>query len=99
MLKGHEELIHEEMATYPDPSHINPVLLGFGGLALPPDQRLDRVLEYFFTTSEGNEKEAGWLAGRSQVIEGISSLVKNYPPEKSAYSPKEIGFFLESSHD
>jgi hypothetical protein len=95
VLKGYEELIHEEIAAYPEPSRIDPVSLVFAALALPADRRLDRALELFFASSEGREKEAGWLARRGDIVEGISSLVSNYPPEKSAYTPKEIRIFLE----
>ena len=95
ILKGHEQLIEDEIAAYPDPSTVNPVLLGFGGLALPRDSRLDRALDAFFSSPSSRASEERWLAGRLEIVEGITSLVQNYPPESSAYKPGEIRVFLE----
>jgi len=95
ILKGHEELIQDEISAYPNPSAINPVLLGFGGLALSPDNRLDRALDTFFASPNSRASEEKWLAGRAEIVEGITSLVQNYPPESGTYKPSEIRTFLE----
>jgi hypothetical protein len=95
VLKGHEELILDEMASYPDPSKVSAVSVGFGGLAATPDRRLDRALETLFAQPDIREKESTWLAGRADIVEGITDLVKNYPPEKQAYTPREVRRFLE----
>ena len=95
ILKGHEQLIQDEIASYPDPTTVNPVLLSFGGLVVPPERRLDRILDTFFSTPDGRTNEEGWLADRAEIVEGITSLVQNYPPESGKYTPTGIRTFLE----
>jgi hypothetical protein len=95
LLKGHEELIRDEMANYPDPSRVSAVSLAFGGRAVAPHRGLDRALKAFFAQPGIGASESAWLAGRLDVVEGITSLVPNFPPQGRSYTRKEIRHFLE----
>jgi hypothetical protein len=95
VLKGHEELLSDEMAAYPDPSSVQMVSVVFAGFAMAPESRLNNLLKRVFSTPEVKRKEAEWVAGRASVVEAIRSLVKNYPPERSRYSANELRIFLE----
>jgi hypothetical protein len=41
------------------------------------------------------EREAHWNSGRQEIIDGMVSLVPNFPAERGAYSRVEIRTFLE----
>ena len=48
------------------------------------------MLESFFPTDEGIRQEQAWNEGRREAVEGMVSLVKNYPPTRGAYTPSEV---------
>lgn len=95
ILKSHEQLLAEEVDSYPNPMVINPILHAFTGLASSPDNRMKNVFDKLFDTSEAQSQERMWLDGRDSAIAGMLSLVKNYPPEENKYTSREIRTFLE----
>ncbi len=95
VLKSHEQLLQEEIQHYPDSTGINPGLLAFPGEIASPRDRLDNALEAFFQTPWAREQERVWIDGRAEIVEGITSLVSNFPPENGAYSLSEVRSFLE----
>lgn len=93
MLKGYDQLQDEEISLYPDPSSIDPTLLGF--TALGDEGNLTRNLPAILDSPELLERERYWNQGQRDVLDGVLSLVKHYPPDGSKYTPREIRTFLE----
>jgi hypothetical protein len=96
MVKSHEQLLADEVDRYPDPSDIDPTLLGFsmvGGEGMD----IDRVLEVAFGDEFIRSREKYWNDGRQGMVEGIASLVTNFPPEGDTYTPGEVRQFIEQA--
>ena len=94
MLKSHEQLLDEEVKSYPDPTDIDPTLLGFSALG-GEGMDLDRVLELAFGDAFVRGREKCWNDGRQDIVEGIASLVANFPPDGETYGPGEVRQFIE----
>jgi hypothetical protein len=94
-LKSHEQLLEEEIRFYPDPSAIDPTLLGFSGELGGDGNRLAKVLPHAFGTDSLLEQERAWNDAQEEIVSGISSLVANFPPEGDRYTPSELRLFLE----
>ena len=94
MLKSHEQLLDEEVNSYPDPTDIDPTLLGFSALG-GEGMDLDRVLELAFGDAFVRGREKYWNDGRQDIVEGIASLVANFPPDGETYGPGEVRQFIE----
>jgi hypothetical protein len=95
ILKSHEQLLEEEVRLYPDPSAIDPTLLGFSGPLGGDGNDLRKVLPHAFGTRPILEHERAWNDGQDEIVQGIGSLVANFPPEGDTYTAGEIRLFLE----
>lgn len=95
MLKSHEQLL-EETSCYPDPSRIDPSLLGFSPLG-GDGMDLERVLCCAEQDELFGAQERYWNASQDGIVEGVTSLVANFPPEAETYSRSEIRAFVEIS--
>jgi hypothetical protein len=96
LLKSHEQLLEEETRYYPDPSGVDPSLLGFSGELGSAGNHLGKVLPFAFSDAAIAEKERYWNEGEQEIVAGIVSLVPNYPPSKgSAYDASEVRLFLQ----
>jgi hypothetical protein len=94
LVKSHEQLLDDEVRCYPDPSGIDPTLLGFslrGGEGMDLARVLDTASEDEFF--RGREKY--WNDGAQDIVEGIASLVANFPPNGDTYGPEEVRHFVE----
>jgi len=93
LMKSHEELLVEEVRCYPDPSGVDPISLGFsvlGGDGMNLACVLDHASEdEFFLT-----RERYWNEAAPDIVEGIASLVANFPPDGDTYSPSEVRRFV-----
>ena len=65
LVKSHEQLLDDEVRSYPDPSGINPTLLGFSMLG-GEGMDLDRVLDTAFEDEFVRDREKYWNDGRSE---------------------------------
>jgi hypothetical protein len=94
LVKSHEQLLEDEVRCYSDPSGIDPTLLGFsmlGGEGMDLIRVLDTASdEEFF---RGQEKY--WNDGAQDIVEGIASLVANFPPDGDTYTRDEVRHFVE----
>jgi hypothetical protein len=86
ILKSHEQLLEEEIRFYPDPSAIDPTLLGFSGGLGGDGNDLRKVLPHAFGTRSIRKQERKWNDGRDEIVQGISSLVANFPAEGDRYN-------------
>jgi hypothetical protein len=95
ILKSHEQLLEEEVRLYPDPSAIDPTLLGFSGPLGGDGNDLRKVLPHAFGTRPIQEQERAWNDGQDEIVEGIGSLVANFPAGGDTYTPSELRAFLQ----
>jgi hypothetical protein len=94
LVKSHEQLLEDEVRCYPDPSDIDPTLLGFsmlGGEGMDLVRVLDTASEDEFF--RGREKY--WNDGAQDIVDGIASLVANFPPDGDTYRRDEVRHFVE----
>ncbi len=94
LLKSHEQLLEDEVRSYPDPSGIDPTLLGFSMLG-GEGMDLDRVLDLASHDEFFRDRETYWNDGRQDIVEGIASLVVNFPPDGETYGRAEMRQFIE----
>lgn len=92
LLKGYMELLAEEVASYPDPSEIDPCSIAFTPLGDEGNllSNLPRILEL----PELAKQEAEWNRAGPEIVDGMLSLVRNYPPAGAAYTPEETRQFV-----
>jgi hypothetical protein len=95
LLKSHEQLLEEEIRCYPDPSAVDPYLLGFSGELGPDRNSLANALAASFGSQSILDQERHWNDGQEEIVKGISSLVANFPPEGDKYKRSEVRTFIE----
>lgn len=66
LLKSHEQILEEETRCYPDPSKVDPSLLGFSGPVGQSGNRLANVLPLAFGTESILAQERYWNESRDQ---------------------------------
>ena len=94
LLKGHEDLLQEEVDSYPDPSGIVPVSASFTSLG-GEGGNLDQVLNTAFGAKSMRDREKYWNEARDSIVDGIASRVANFPPDGDTYGPAEERLFVE----
>jgi hypothetical protein len=94
LVKSHEQLLEDEARCYPDPSGIDPTLLGFSMLG-GEGMDLTRVLDTASADGSFRGREKYWNDGAQDIVEGIASLVENFPPDGDTYSRDEVRHFVE----
>ncbi len=94
LMKSHEQLLAAEVDCYPDHGSVEPALLGFSPIG-GEGMNLQTVLDLAFQDEANLESEEYWNAGIEPIVEGIGSLVANYPPSGAKYSRSEVRHFIE----
>jgi hypothetical protein len=93
LLKGYEELLQDEVAAYPNLSTVEPVSIAF--TTLGGEGNLLTNLPGILENPALRALEDGWNASRAEIVEGMRSLVANFPPSRDKYHPTEIRAFIE----
>lgn len=92
ILDGHESIFLKEVENYNQFNKINPIVVvpfAITGSDLKPKEKLKKVIE----DSSFVSKTEYWKKGQKDVLDGVVSLIKNYPPKKDQYTIKEIEDF------
>jgi hypothetical protein len=92
LLKGYMQLLEEEVAAYPDPSRIDPCAIAFTPLGDAGNllSNLPTILD--LPKNVATERE--WNEEGPQIVAGMVSLVKNYPPAGTTYTKEELRQFV-----
>jgi hypothetical protein len=93
-LKSHEQLLEEETRCYPDPSVVDPCLLAFSPLG-GGGMNLKLVLASASSDEFFRSQEQYWNSGQDEIVDGITSLVANFPPQGKTYTRDEVQLFVE----
>jgi hypothetical protein len=96
LMKSHEQLLEDEVAFYPDPLGIDPTLLGFSMLG-GDGMDLARVLDTASDDEFFRDQEKYWNDGAQDIVEGIASLVANFPPDGDTYRKSDVRSFVEQA--
>jgi hypothetical protein len=91
LVKGYAQLLEEEVASYPDPSSIDVCAIAFTPLGGEGNQLSNLPLLLDRTA----ETETEWSRAPPEIVEGMVSLVPNYPPSGTSYSAAEVRQFVE----
>lgn len=94
-LKGLDQLFQDELEFYPNSNKITPILVTNPGALAPNGGKLADLLNFTFSAPDAQENENKWNEGKKSIIDGILSLVKNYPPKGKKFTQKEIRSFIE----
>jgi hypothetical protein len=95
ILKGLDQLFQNELEVYPDFSKVSPILVASPGVLAPNYHKLADILILAFSKPEIRELEDKWNSEKNSILEGILSLLKNYPPKGANYTSQEIRSFVE----
>lgn len=93
-VKAYQQLVEDEIRTYPTPDRVNPLNYVHSGAAATSG--LPALLEAVFDV-ETVRNEERWHKERASVVQGISALVANFPPASEKYTPREQREFLETT--
>jgi len=95
-MNGHGEIFNEELRHYENSDHhIKAWAIYPANIKSKSSMSNEDKLRYVLTTKYITSKEKEWVNSREEIINGIISLKKNYPPKKDKYSEKEIINFAE----
>jgi hypothetical protein len=95
ILKSYDLLVAEEARVYPRAANVDPFLAGFRVPGAPLNVGLADTLKALFSDEESLGHEERWKDARVSIIDGIRSLVANYPPKGRTYTPRELRTWLE----
>jgi hypothetical protein len=95
ILKSLDQLFQDELDNYPDSDKVSPILVSCPGVLAPKGLKLGEILELAFSKPELRQAECKWSSGKIEILDGMLSLVKNYPPKGDKYTQNEIRIFVE----
>jgi len=94
LVKGHDQLAEEEIKSYPDPIGIDPVICSVWGLRDPHITDPREKLKKLIALSGADRQRDIWKRDIPVILNGMLSLVPNYPPAGDKYTKKEIKEFV-----
>jgi hypothetical protein len=92
LLKGYAQLLEEEVEAYPDPNSIDPCSIAFTPLG--DEGNLLSNLPNILDQSPLRQQEQEWNEAGPEIVAGMVSLVKNYPPAGPTYTVEEVRTFV-----
>lgn len=95
ILKGYEQILQEEVNKYPATSSIDPSLIFPIGIRLPDNMNRKDSLKMLFDTQQFLDKENMWNNEKKTILDGMLSLVNNYPPKGDKYTTERIKYFVK----
>jgi len=93
LLKGYEWLLQDEVEGYPDPAMIDPCAIAFTPLG--GEGNLLTNLPTIMQTSQFAQQEEHWNAVQGVIVDGMVSLVPNFPPQRDGYTREELREFID----
>lgn len=91
LLKNEEQLFEEEKAAYPNPTGVNPVLLGISYFNTKRGTNLRNLLKINFENPVVLRREKDWPDLKKEILSELISLKKNFPPKGRHYLPNDDG--------
>ena len=92
VLDGYESIFQKELSTYSNKTIINPIVMLPYSIKEPGLSNKDALKKVIYD-NDFIKKSEYWKNGQNEIINGILSLKKNFPPKNSKYSLEEIEEF------
>ena len=92
LLKGYAHLLEEEVAAYPHPAGIDPCAVAFTPLGGAGNQL--SILPQLLAAPENAAREQHWNESGPEIVAGMVEMVRNYPPDRQAYTRDEVRHFV-----
>jgi len=95
MIKGYAQLLDDEVAAYPDPTGVDPCAIAFTPIGGEGNKLTN--LPYLLDLPQHATQERHWNEAVAEIVEGMVSLVPNFPPESHAYTRDEVRYFVRTA--
>lgn len=92
LLKEYDWLLKDEVAAYPNPWTTDPCALAFTPLG--GEGNLLKNLPQIVQSPPIVKQEQQWNAVRGDIVDGMVSLVPNFPPDGDKYSAAQLQHFI-----
>ena len=92
ILDGHESIFNKEIDKYKGNESINPIVIAPFAITEPGLSKKE-ILIKLINNSVFVDRAEYWKTEQNDVLEGMLSLKKNFPPKKGKYMKKEIEEF------
>lgn len=97
ILKNEEQLFYEERDAYPDPTGVDPLLLGFSFMNRSKGTNLSNLLKAVFREPSSRQREKEWPELKVSLLKDWLDLKKNYPPKGRRYQLPEAAEFARKA--
>jgi hypothetical protein len=96
IIQGYEQLVKLEMSFPSRSNKINPIILSTMSI-IDKSGKSKRELFVELLSSKGIQiHRERWMVEKKSILEGMKSLINNYPPKTGKYSQAEIIEFVDS---
>lgn len=93
-VKGYEQLFEAEINQYTSGAKVSPILFSLYEIKLPGDMTKKDALTKLFDNDTFRNIEEKWNLEKQNILDGIISLVENYPPEEGKYTSEMVRQFI-----
>jgi len=97
VLKNEEQLFNDELASYPDPSGVIPVLLGFSAFNKSRGCDLESLLSRSFNCPDILQRELAWPALKKGILDSVVALKSNFSPKGKRFTTKDAARFVRNA--
>ena len=96
ILKGHQQILEEEIKSYPQYNKIDPLLISL--IAIKPYQKLSKrqTTEMLFKSEPFLSYSKTYLANRNTDLKAMIANAQTYLPANEKYSKEEIWLVMQS---
>lgn len=90
MLKGEEQLFDDELAAYPDPTAIDPIIMGFSHINTSRGTNLRNLMDVCFQDPTTLGREQAWSTGlQDELLGDWLELKPNFTPKGRRFLPTD----------
>jgi len=95
MVKGYDELFEAELAAYPNPGAVDPVVMAFSPLNRDKATNLRALLERAFSETNTIQRERDWPQLKADLLASWVDLKPNYAPKGARYTGDDGPTFVQ----
>jgi hypothetical protein len=95
LLKGYDELFEAELAAYPEPSAVDPVVMGFSRFNRDKGTSLRGLIERAFLDPPTLAREAEWPRLKDELLAGWLEIKPNFQPRSGGHTGSDGVEFVE----
>lgn len=95
MLTGFDELFEAELAAYPNPRAVDPIVMGFSPLNRDKGTNLRALLQRAFSEADTIQRERVWPQLKRDLLASWIDLRPNYSPKGDRYTGEDGPAFVQ----